>query len=127
MKGADVVYTDVWASMGQKEEAAQRRKDFAGFMVRTAARKTVIQSCVEIFIDVDLGVLFSRFRCCFWVLQKASILLLEVDGVLRCNDIRRRRGVNYPLAMPNVKSVSVPGCCLLHTCFDVAERRPSER
>lgn len=31
--GADVVYTDVWASMGQKDEAAQRKKDFAGFSV----------------------------------------------------------------------------------------------
>ena len=31
--GADAVYTDVWASMGQEEEAAQRRQDFAGFTV----------------------------------------------------------------------------------------------
>jgi ornithine carbamoyltransferase len=31
--GADAVYTDVWASMGQKDEAAQRKKDFAGFCV----------------------------------------------------------------------------------------------
>lgn len=31
--GADAVYTDVWASMGQEDEAEQRRKDFAGFTV----------------------------------------------------------------------------------------------
>jgi ornithine carbamoyltransferase len=31
--GADAVYTDVWASMGQEEEAAQRRREFAGFTV----------------------------------------------------------------------------------------------
>lgn len=31
--GADVVYTDVWASMGQKEEADYRRKVFQGFQV----------------------------------------------------------------------------------------------
>ncbi len=30
---ADVVYTDVWASMGQEEQAAQRRADFAGYTV----------------------------------------------------------------------------------------------
>ncbi len=30
---ADVVYTDVWASMGQEAEQAQREKDFAGFQV----------------------------------------------------------------------------------------------
>ena len=33
VKGADVVYTDVWASMGQKEEAAKRRSIFAKFQV----------------------------------------------------------------------------------------------
>ncbi|MGH9278222.1 MAG: ornithine carbamoyltransferase [Acidimicrobiales bacterium] len=31
--GADAVYTDVWASMGQEEEADRRRRDFAGFTV----------------------------------------------------------------------------------------------
>ena len=31
--GADVVYTDVWASMGQEHEAAQRKEDFAGYKV----------------------------------------------------------------------------------------------
>jgi len=32
-KGADVVYTDVWASMGQEAEAATRRTAFAGYTV----------------------------------------------------------------------------------------------
>jgi ornithine carbamoyltransferase len=31
--GADAVYTDVWASMGQEEEAAQRRLDFQPYQV----------------------------------------------------------------------------------------------
>ena len=34
--GADVVYTDVWASMGQEAEAEQRRRDFEGFTVDEA-------------------------------------------------------------------------------------------
>ena len=34
VKGADVVYTDVWASMGQKEEAAERKRVFQDFQVR---------------------------------------------------------------------------------------------
>ena len=33
VRGADVVYTDVWASMGQEQEAQKRREDFAGFTV----------------------------------------------------------------------------------------------
>ena len=32
-KGADVVYTDVWTSMGQESEAERRRKAFAGYQV----------------------------------------------------------------------------------------------
>jgi ornithine carbamoyltransferase len=33
VKGADVVYTDVWTSMGQEAEAQKRRKAFAGYQV----------------------------------------------------------------------------------------------
>ena len=33
VKDADVVYTDVWASMGQKEEADERRKLFSKFQI----------------------------------------------------------------------------------------------
>jgi ornithine carbamoyltransferase len=36
VRGADVVYTDVWASMGQKAEAAERRARFQGFCVDEA-------------------------------------------------------------------------------------------
>jgi ornithine carbamoyltransferase len=32
-KGADAVFTDVWASMGQEKEAAERKDAFAGFLV----------------------------------------------------------------------------------------------
>ena len=33
VKNADVIYTDVWASMGQKEEAEERRRKFKNFQV----------------------------------------------------------------------------------------------
>ncbi len=33
VQGADVVYTDVWTSMGQEEEVEQRRRDFRGYTV----------------------------------------------------------------------------------------------
>jgi ornithine carbamoyltransferase len=36
VKGADAVYTDVWTSMGQEAEAAERRRAFAGWTVTPA-------------------------------------------------------------------------------------------
>ncbi len=39
-KHADVVYTDVWASMGQEDEKEARQKDFVGFQVDAALMKT---------------------------------------------------------------------------------------
>jgi ornithine carbamoyltransferase len=36
VQGADAVYTDVWASMGQEAESAQRRQHFQGFQVSEA-------------------------------------------------------------------------------------------
>lgn len=32
-QGADYIYTDVWASMGQKDEFEQRVRDFKGYTV----------------------------------------------------------------------------------------------
>ena len=36
IKGSDIVYTDVWASMGQKNEADQRKKAFKDFQVNSS-------------------------------------------------------------------------------------------
>ncbi len=36
VKGADAVYTDTWASMGQEEEAAERQAIFAPYQVNSA-------------------------------------------------------------------------------------------
>ena len=36
VREADIIETDVWASMGQEEEAEKRRRDFAGWMVDAA-------------------------------------------------------------------------------------------
>ena len=39
VEGADAVYTDVWASMGQEEESEKRKRAFAGFEVNAALMK----------------------------------------------------------------------------------------
>ena len=36
MIGADIIYTDVWASMGQKNEAKSREKTFIEYQVNSA-------------------------------------------------------------------------------------------
>lgn len=51
VKGADVVYTDVWTSMGQEAEAAARRRAFEGFTVDDrllggAAEHAVVLHCL---------------------------------------------------------------------------------
>ena len=45
-KGADVVFTDVWASMGQEEEAAKRRAAFQGYQVDEALMKLTNPGCM---------------------------------------------------------------------------------
>ena len=51
VKGADVIYTDVWASMGQKEEAKDREKIFADYQVtmellKNTGRGTLFMHCL---------------------------------------------------------------------------------
>jgi ornithine carbamoyltransferase len=51
VRGADVVYTDTWASMGQESEATRRRTDFSGFSVdlrllAEAGPATLVMHCL---------------------------------------------------------------------------------
>jgi len=46
-KGADVIYTDVWASMGQEGEAAERRKAFEGvYQVNAEVMAAANEGCL---------------------------------------------------------------------------------
>ena len=51
VEGADVIYTDVWASMGQKEEADEREKIFSNFQVTVdllekTGKETLFMHCL---------------------------------------------------------------------------------
>jgi ornithine carbamoyltransferase len=51
VRGADVIYTDTWTSMGHEKEAAQRQRDFKAFQVNRdllshARRGAVVMHCL---------------------------------------------------------------------------------
>ena len=50
-KDADILYTDVWVSMGEEAEAQKRMKDFNGFQInsellKVAKRDAVVMHCL---------------------------------------------------------------------------------
>ena len=71
-QGADVVYTDVWASMGQKEEAAERERIFADFQVNetlmdNTGKETLFMHCLpaERGREVTDGVMEADYSIVF--------------------------------------------------------------
>jgi ornithine carbamoyltransferase len=74
VKDADVIYTDVWASMGQKEEAKERRRRFEGFQINddlmaASGKHTYFMHClpaergVEVtdsVCDADYSIMFDE-------------------------------------------------------------------
>ncbi len=64
-KGADVLYTDVWASMGQEAEAEARRKKFAGFQINSklmsyAKPDAIILHCLPAHYGEEIDYATSR-------------------------------------------------------------------
>ena len=60
VRGADVVVTDTWASMGQEEEKAKRTRDFAGFTVDTmlmqlAASEALFMHCLPAYRGYEVS------------------------------------------------------------------------
>ncbi|MBU0719493.1 MAG: ornithine carbamoyltransferase [Planctomycetes bacterium] len=46
VEGADILYTDVWASMGQEDEAAERKKIFAKYTINASAMKLASRDAI---------------------------------------------------------------------------------
>jgi ornithine carbamoyltransferase len=94
--GADAVYADVWASMGQESEAAERRNIFTPYQVNQnlfsyAARHAVFMHCLpahrgdevtEAVIDSPRSVVFDQAENRLHI-QKAILVLLLEGGVHR--------------------------------------------
>ena len=69
---ADVIYTDVWASMGQKDEAAEREKLFSSFqvnedLIEKSGKKTLFMHCLpaERGREVTDGVMEADYSIVF--------------------------------------------------------------
>jgi len=101
VSGADVVYTDVWTSMGQEAEAQERRRVFAGYQVNnellSLAREDAIlmhplpahhgEEVAEGILDSPMSVVFYKAENRMH-LQKA--LLAQILGGLEIQLIRNR-------------------------------------
>jgi len=87
-RGADVLYTDVWASMGQEQEAEKRRKDFKDFQVSVklaakANKRHYIMHClpahrgeeIDEVIDGPASIVFDQAENRLHV-QKAILIKL---------------------------------------------------
>ena len=91
VKDADVVYTDVWASMGQESEAAERKKLFAGFqvnenLVKNAKEDYIFMHClpahrgeevVDEVIDSPNSVVFDEAENRLHVQKAIMVLLMQ--------------------------------------------------
>jgi ornithine carbamoyltransferase len=71
-RGANVVYTDVWTSMGQEDEREQRLRDFAGYRVDAdllglAAPDAIVLHCLPAHVGEEIteDVLYGR-QCAAW-------------------------------------------------------------
>jgi len=94
VQDADVIYTDVWASMGQKEEAEMRRRDFAAFQVNAelmaaTGKKTFFMHClpaergVEVtdeVCDADYSIIFDEAENRMFAQNAIMVKLMENMG-----------------------------------------------
>ena len=64
-EGADVLYTDVWASMGQEDESDERMKSFEGYvvdqtLVNLAAKDVSVMHCLPAHRGEELPPMFWK-------------------------------------------------------------------
>lgn len=68
VRGADVIYTDVWVSMGQEKEKALRKKAFKGYriddrLLKLAHRDAIVMHCLPAYRGQEIAdEVFERFQ-----------------------------------------------------------------
>ncbi len=108
VRGADVVYTDVWTSMGQEDEAVTRRQTFRPYQVnedvlRIAGRNALVMHCLpahrgeeitDAVLDGPQSVVFDQAENRLHV-QKAIMVWL-LGATPRARTVSRRRAPSRP-------------------------------
>lgn len=96
VKNADVIYTDVWASMGQKEEAEVREKLFADFQVneeimKLTGKDTYFMHCLPAergrevtdgVIEADYSIVFNQAENRMHAQNAIMVKLAEWSGMI---------------------------------------------
>ncbi len=94
-RGADVLYTDVWASMGQEGELEKRRRDFAGYqvgpeLVALAAPDAIVmhdlpahrgEEIADEVIEGPQSVVFDQAESKLHVVKAVLAFILAGEGV----------------------------------------------
>lgn len=94
VKGAELVYTDVWTSMGQEREAERRRIDFSGYQLNRdllahAAPGAMVmhdlpahrgEEITDEVIESDQSIVFDQAENRVWAQAAAVAFLLGVAG-----------------------------------------------
>ena len=94
VQGADVIYTDVWASMGQKEEASSRGEIFSNFqvnsqMMNSTKKDTLFMHCLpahrgeevtDDVIDSVNSVVFNQAENRMWAQMSILTYLFNYDA-----------------------------------------------
>jgi ornithine carbamoyltransferase len=105
VRGADVIYTDVWTSMGQERDAARRRQTFQAYqvnedLVARAARDVHVMHCLpahrgeeitDAVLDGPRSVALEQAENRLHV-QKGALVWLLGDGSLSVAAARRPGG-----------------------------------
>jgi ornithine carbamoyltransferase len=95
VRDAHVIYTDVWASMGQEEEHAQRLRDFQGFqvdgrLVERARPDVLVMHCLpahrgeeiaDEVIDGPHSIVFDEAENRLHVQKAIMVLLMAPEAV----------------------------------------------